>query len=36
MLEKIKIYKDMINGTFDKNGEWAKHITQVKTANPKL
>ena len=30
------IYKDMMNGTFDKNGEWAKHITQVKTANPKL
>ena len=30
------IYKDMINGTFDKNGEWAKHITEVKTANPKL
>ena len=30
------IYKDMMNGTFDKNGDWAKHITQVKTANPKL
>ena len=30
------IYKDMMNGTFDKNGEWAKHITEVKTANPKL
>ena len=30
------IYKDMMNGTFDKNGEWAKHITKVKTANPKL
>ena len=30
------IYKDMMNGTFNKNGEWAKHITEVKTANPKL
>tara|TARA_R100000329_G_scaffold111579_1_gene91639 strand:- start:262 stop:630 length:369 start_codon:yes stop_codon:yes gene_type:complete len=30
------IYKDMMNGTFNKNGEWAKHITQVKTINPKL
>ena len=30
------IYRDMINGTFDKDGEWAKHITEVKTTNPKL
>ena len=30
------IYKVMMNGSFDKNGEWAKHITEVKTANPKL
>ena len=30
------IYKDMMKGTFDKNGEWARHITEVKTNNPKL
>ena len=24
------------DGTFDKNGEWAKHINEVKTNNPKL
>ena len=30
------IYKDMMNGTFNKNGEWAKHITEDKTANPNI
>ena len=29
------LYKDIVAGKLDTNGEWAKHIKAVKEANPK-